>query len=136
MIETIETKKENPYKEIYDVYIASYKELFGKEQIIMYSAMTKRIKNLLTDITKEQIINAIIFAKKDTFCVNTTKYQLQTILSEKVLPRLINASIQNSSLQEKKTIARPTCPRCGGEIIGGICSKCRCLVDENGKELK
>ena len=141
--ETVDTKESNIkklskeiYTEIEDAYIKNYEELYSKKPVILYPVIRKKIKTLIDNgITKEQIILAIEVARNDAW-IKSTGFESNTILSEKILPRLINASIQNSSLQEKKTIARPPCPRCGGEIIGGICSKCRCLVDENGKELK
>ena len=37
-----------------------------------------------------------------------------------------------TSFLTKKT----TCPRCGSEVIAGLCTKCRTPVDSDGKELK
>lgn len=141
--ETVDTKESNIkklskeiYIEIDNSYVKAYKEVKGSEPTIIYPSLRKRQKTLLeSGITKEKLISAIKEAKHDTWIVSHG-FDILTILSDKVLPRLINTSryvlpSKPLSLKEKKL-----CPRCGAEVIAGLCTKCRTPVDADGKELK
>lgn len=141
--ETVDTKESNLnklskeiYIEIDNIYVEAYKEVKGSDPTIIYPSLRKRQKTLLeSGITKEKLISAIKEAKHDTWIVSHG-FDILTILSDKVLPRLINTSRyalpSKTSFLTKKT----TCPRCGSEVIAGLCTKCRTPVDSDGKELK
>lgn len=124
------------YTEIDTVYIDLYREVKSGEPTILYPALRKRQKTLLENgITKEKIISAIKEAKHDTWIVQNG-FDILMILSDKVFTRLVNNSryaIPSKPSCPKKIV---TCPRCGAEVIAGLCTKCRTPVDSEGKELK
>jgi len=129
-------KKENPQKEIYDSYIAEYKNLFGIEPYINYPNVSKLITKLLQSVTKEEILQAINVAKTDDFCSKKTSFELSIILSGNVIIRLINESRKSFPSKPSSIQKKLLCPRCGSEVIAGLCIKCRTPVDSDGKELK
>jgi len=78
---------------------------------------------------------AIREAKKDCWIVNQG-YGIMTILSDKILPRLINKAREAFPSKPLNPEKKLQCPRCQSEVIAGLCTKCRIPVDSDGKELK
>lgn len=135
--ETVNTKESNIKKlskEIYikidEAYIDAYKELKHQDPKIFYPAVRKRQKILLENgFTQDDIIMAIQEGKKDRWLVGNG-FDFLTLLSEKILPRLVNQARASSPLSEKE---KQLCPACGGEVIGGMCTSCRSLIGQNGE---
>lgn len=140
---TVHTKESNLnklskeiYIEIDNSYVETYKELKGNDPIIIYPSLRKRQKTLLeSGITKDKLISAIKEAKHDSWIVSHG-FDILTILSDKVLPRLINTSRYSLPSKPLSPKEKLLCPRCGAEVIAGLCTKCRIPVDSDGKELK
>lgn len=142
--ETVNTKESNTLKitkeiyiEIDNAYVEEYEKRKGCVPIIIYPSLRKRQKTLLeSGISKENIIAAIKEAGDDDW-IQKNGFNIMMVLSDKVLQGLINKVLSKSAIPKKqvKHGIGNICPRCGGEIIGGICINCHNLVDENGKEL-
>lgn len=130
--------KENQHKEIYDVYISAYENMFGIKPLINYPSVSKLITKHLQSITKEQIIDAINIAKTDDFCSKKTPFELATILSNNVIMRLVNESrIQNSSSLPKTNTAPAAEVTCCGQKYSheiGFCKVCGKSYNRDGSE--
>jgi len=119
-------------KEIYikidEAYIDAYKELKKQDPKIFYPAVRKRQKILLENgFTQDDIVLAIQEGKKDRWLVGNG-FDFLTLLSEKILPRLVNQA-RASSPQEKKEA--PKCPKCGKELSALFCDNC--MIQYNSK---
>lgn len=134
--ESVNTKESNIKKlskEIYikidEAYIDAYKELKKQDPKIFYPAVRKRQKILLENgFTQDDIVLAIQEGKKDRWLVGNG-FDFLTLLSEKILPRLVNQARASLPLSEKE---KQRCPACGAEVIGGICTSCRSLIGQDG----
>lgn len=118
-------QKENPYKEIYDTYISIHEKLKGNKPEIVYSITSKRISTLLKQgITKEQLIHVIKQAQYDDFLVKTTDFQIQAILSDNQVAKLVNTRPSYITQEVIPPKPKEYCS-CGGEIKYGVCVLCR-----------
>lgn len=84
---------------ILDIYKQNYENLYNqgkvenKDPVIFYSVVGKMIKNLLRNLTKEQIIKCIDRAILDEWIVNQG-YSLNVILSAGQINKLLNAKMK------------------------------------------
>lgn len=137
--ENVNTKESNIKKlskEIYikieEAYIDAYKELKNQDPKIFYPAVRKRQKILLENgFTQDDIILAIQEGKKDRWLVGNG-FDFLTLLSEKILPRLVNQA-RASSPQEKKEA--PKCPKCGKKLSALFCDNCMIQFNSQLEEL-
>jgi len=137
--EIVNTKESNIKKlskEIYitidEAYIDAYKELKNQDPKIFYPAVRKRQKILLENgFTQDDIVLAIQEGKKDRWLVGNG-FDFLTLLSEKILPRLVNQA-RASSPQEKKEA--PKCPKCGKKLSALFCDNCMIQFNSQLEEL-
>jgi DNA-binding Lrp family transcriptional regulator len=125
--------KENiDFSKIEKSYAEEYEKLKGHKPTLIFAALRSRIKKLVAQgIDESLILNVIRAATKDEWIV-ANGYEILTILSDKMIMRLANETQSSRTSSPKKGV---TCPRCGSEVIAGICTKCRALIDSEGKEL-
>lgn len=130
--------KSNDFRNIYDTYIAMYKNIYGVEPVMVYNKTTKILKELLKDLTSEQIIHAIAVSEKDKFSKDVN-HDFCAIMSGAVIGRLVNTPIQYSSLPLKEntsaTVAKK-CPTCGSHLDQfNTCPKCHIEYDVTGRAI-
>ncbi len=136
IVHTKESNIKKLSKEIYikidEAYIDAYKELKNQDPKIFYPAVRKRQKILLENgFTQDDIILAIQEGKKDRWLVGNG-FDFLTLLSEKILPRLVNQA-RASLPQEKKD--SPKCPKCGKELSALFCGNCMIQYNSQLEEL-
>jgi len=136
IVNTKESNIKKLSKEIYitidEAYIDAYKELKNQDPKIFYPAVRKRQKILLENgFTQDDIVLAIQEGKKDRWLVGNG-FDFLTLLSEKILPRLVNQA-RASSPQEKKEA--PKCPKCGKKLSALFCDNCMIQFNSQLEEL-
>jgi len=125
-------KKNIDFSKIEKSYAEEYEKLKGHKPTLIFAALRSRIKKLAAQgIDESLILNVIRAATKDEW-IGANGFEILTILSDKMIMRLANETQSSRTSSPKKGV---TCPRCGSEVIAGICTKCRALIDSEGKEL-
>lgn len=129
--------KSSDFRNIYDSYIAIYKKIYGVDPIMVYNKTTKMLKELMKDLTAEQIIHAIVVSEKDKFS-NDVKHDFCAIMSGAVIGRLVNTPLPYSShipRQDSAMVAKK-CPTCGSTLDQfNTCPKCHVEYDVTGRAI-
>lgn len=130
-----QNRKPNDFRNIYDSYIKMYKTIYGKEPVIVYAKATKLLKELLKDLTSEQIIKAISVSETDKFS-KEVKHDFCILISGGVIGRLVNLIPNYSPKKESTGIVVKTCPKCGESLDSFLtCQKCHIEYDVTGRAI-
>jgi hypothetical protein len=123
----------NTYKEIESSFENAFKEVIPNGvPIIDYAICRKRMKVVLSKISKEQILEAIDNAKKDTWIIDNG-FSLMTILGDYQLNKLLNGK---ESYSKPLDIKKEYVPKfCCGEEVSRYKNFCMiCGKEYNGSE--
>ena len=98
--ETVHTKENNinklskeSYDKIESAYASAFSELYPNGKcVINYGSVRKRIKQLLSTLSEDDIISAINKAKGDKWIARDMGFGLMTILSDNQIQKLLNGN--------------------------------------------